>query len=362
MEDRPYLPVIDRDTKQEVTKLYDIIDPIVREEINAGYTLSFRTPSSQVASYLSHLLLIDVDGQYFKIARAQNIRDSKIDFKVEYEHVSYHLIDYPDEVEEYEDTPENIVRQILTGTPFELGHVANSDIIGVIYFRPSSKDARGKLIELARFLNYEMLWDNYEVNIVEGRGKIGSGINPLVFKLGENLIGVETDFDYRDIAPRYAYEVDVLDMGHLSEYEDLSSLELGDSVRIIDDLLHVDTVLRVLSYERNPFQKITPRIQVGNTFLDFFRPGDDLNDEDEEDKGFKLIDQIHMTGISYMEISLSSDEDEDGTGLKKEMCGRSGLPCRSMDLSPLTSVKNTGLFQLSMLKYMVVVHGLLSRL
>lgn len=151
-------------------------------------------------------------------------------------------------------------------------------------------------------------------------------------------------------------------MGHLSEYEDLSSLELGDSVRIIDDLLHVDTVLRVLSYERNPFQKITPRIQVGNTFLDFFRPGDDLNDEDEEDKGFKLIDQIHMTGISYMEISLSSDEDEDGTGLKKEMCGRSGLPCRSMDLSPLTSVKNTGLFQLSMLKYMVVVHGLLSRL
>lgn len=302
-----YLIVRNRYSLAEITKLYNVINPVIQEERNAGYTLNFST-TPQELPFIQQANLIEVDNDYFQIVRCSSSRGDSTSVSVDCEHISYELIDIEDEVEEYEATPYEVARQIVAGTKFTIGNVANSGLIGTIYFRPSATNAREKLLELTRYLNYEIVWDKYTINIVERRGRTTN----LPFTIGQNIRSVTAELTVEKGEPRYAYEVDVLDLGHLPEYAHLATLQLGDTVQVIDPMLNVNVNLRVLLYEYDPFQKVTSRIQVGRVFFDFFNY--ERLTEDEELLAGEQIIKVNLNGFGTMDITLSTDT---GPGVNK---------------------------------------------
>nr|WP_240961454.1 phage tail protein [Aneurinibacillus aneurinilyticus] len=68
--------------------------------------------------------------------------------------------------------------------------------------------------------------------------------------------------------PRITYEVDMLELKALAEYGDIEGIQLGDTVRVIDEELGIDVFARVVEYERHPFDPWRSRVVLAN-----FRPG-----------------------------------------------------------------------------------------
>lgn len=67
---------------------------------------------------------------------------------------------------------------------------------------------------------------------------------------------------------RITYEVDMLELKALAEYGDIEGIQLGDTVRVIDEELGIDVFARVVEYERYPFDPWHSRVVLAN-----FRPG-----------------------------------------------------------------------------------------
>lgn len=68
--------------------------------------------------------------------------------------------------------------------------------------------------------------------------------------------------------PHITYEVDILELKALAEYGDVEGIQLGDTVRVIDEELGIDVFARVVEYERFPFDPWRSRVVLAN-----FRPG-----------------------------------------------------------------------------------------
>lgn len=317
MSNNRYVIVRNRYTLAEITKLYNVLNPVIQEERNAGYTLNFGV-TPQELPFIRQENLIEVEGDYFQLARCSSNRSDSTSVRVDCEHISYELIDAEDdeeskdedEVEEYDDTPLNIALQLVQNTGFTIGYVANSGSIGNIYFRPSATNVREKLLELARYLNYEIEWYKHTVSIVERRGRPTN----LPFIIGQNIRGIISDMTIEKGEPRYAYELDVLDLGHLPEYAHLATLMLGDNVQVIDPLLGINVNLRVLAYERDPFKKVTSKIQVGRVIFDFFNYDRIDKDEKEEGKKDEKTIKVNLNGFATVDVTLSTDT---GSGDKK---------------------------------------------
>ncbi|MED0766011.1 phage tail protein [Aneurinibacillus thermoaerophilus] len=81
--------------------------------------------------------------------------------------------------------------------------------------------------------------------------------------------------------PKVTYEVDLIDLQAVAEYGDTEAIELGDTVRVIDEELGIDVFARVVEYEKYPYEPWRSKIVLAN-----FRPGlsdflSELNDAKE---------------------------------------------------------------------------------
>ncbi|WP_413363116.1 hypothetical protein [Lysinibacillus sp. 3P01SB] len=107
--------------------------------------------------------------------------------------------------------------------------------------------------------------------------------------------------------------VNVLDLGHLPEYAHLATLELGDTVQVVEPLLDININLRVLSYERDPFQKVTSRIQVGRVIFDFFNY-ERTKEAEEEKEAQEVKTKVNINSFASVDVTLSTDT---GSGMNK---------------------------------------------
>lgn len=305
--------IIIRDsTLNELTRIQNVINPIISEQVNAHYTFSFDTIVDENMQYLNNKHIIEVDDDYFRIARVVKSRDTSImSVTVECEHISYDLLDndeYPMPFEEYEGNVEFMAHELLNGTPFSIGKFEGA---GYYFIKPNSDNIRGTLIELANLIGCELEYDKFTINFLNRRGVVSNQ----KFKLGENLIGVTEEIDYTGGYPRKALEVDVVDLSQVPGYEYLLTIGLGDTVTTIEPILNINETLRIVSKEYNPFQKINPRVQIGNVLRDIT---DYLKEEDETptDLGLKefKIGDVDCLSLSGVEITESYRKYlEDGT-------------------------------------------------
>ena len=272
--------IVDPATLARRLPIKNVINPLISEQINDHYTFSFDTVFDDKTKYINIANIIEVDDDYFQVVRIVKKRGTSVTMSVSCEHVSYKLLDkkkYPLPFTEAEDSPRNIMSALLRNTGFTVGTV---EIDGSFYIKPNSDNIRGTLIELANLVGGELIWEKFIVHLVKRR----SADNGLEFKLGENLIGVTEEIDTTGEEPRVSLEVDVLDLARVTGYEYLKTVELGDTVRTYDPELEIDETLRVVSRDYNPFQKVNPRVSIGNIIRDittYLR--DTLKEEKETD-------------------------------------------------------------------------------
>ncbi|WP_312756098.1 prophage endopeptidase tail family protein, partial [Rummeliibacillus suwonensis] len=270
--------IVDPNTFVRYLPISNVMNPLISEQINAQYTFSFETLFDGNAKYMNNENMIEIENDYFKVNRIVKERGSSVSMSVNCEHVSYQLIkkkDYPLPFEEIEDDPQTIMTTLLEGTPFTLGTV---EVGGSYYIKPNSDNIRGALIELANLVGGELVFHQFTISLVSKRGQD----NGLEFKLGENLIGVTEEIDTTEDEPRHALEVDVLDLAQIPEYAYLATVGLGDIVRTFDPILEIDETLRIISRDYNPFQKINPRVQIGNVIRDITEYMKETKEEEEE--------------------------------------------------------------------------------
>lgn len=292
--------LIIHDATGVIGEIANVINPEIHEEINAGYTFSFNTVMDEKVTLLNYPNLIEVDGDYFQTSRIVKNRNSTVSVLVACDHVSYQLNRYPiQEDMEFDSSPDVIMNQLLAGTEFTVGTV---EWLGSVEFKPSSTNVREALIELADHLHYELVWNKYTVSLVWRRGED----NDLEFTLGENLVGVTEEIDNSEGYPVYAYDVDVLDLAHLTEYAFLSTVNLGDTVRVLDPPLDIDVRLRVITYSRDPFQKVNPQVSIGNRIRDILDYFDDVDDQLDSIEETKVDNTIYINGSAILSAGMSS--------------------------------------------------------
>ena len=295
--------LLNRSTLTKIKEIEIVNEPLIHEEINGSFTLDFEAHYT-AKNDLTNDVLVAVDGKYFKIAKVIKSRNDSITLSVHCEHVSYELIidfELTDEME-YESDAETMIREFLRGTRFNLVYCIPT---GIRYYNTKTLDIRNRLFEVADLFGGELIFDNYNISLVEQRGS-NKGLS---VELGVNLIGVTEEKNF--VENKTAYELDLVDLSNVSGYElDFSSAEIGDTITIIDNVLGINTTERIIAIDYNPFKKALPSVTVGDYIRDlteYLKPEPEEEDEDKEEKGIKsFFKQFKIGGVDMLQPS--SDE------------------------------------------------------
>lgn len=300
------IEIADKDGSH-LTYLDNFSDSVLSEQINGSYMFSFIAYVDSKLNKIVHENLVIVEGQKFEIARITKKRGDYPNILTECDHVSYKL-NKADNTLGYDDTPASIVNQLLDlaaakGFHFSVGTIEFST---PIYFKPGEKSVRECIIELAGVLGGEVIWDNYTVNIVNRRGSDKG----LEFIVGENIREFSHEVDYTEEEPFTSIEIDIVDLSQLPDSEKqlkkIQGIDLGDSTRLVDTVLSIDETHRVVSYERDPFDKSLPKISIGNVPRLFTDYGERDEDKSENDEG-----NVYFRGEGILYVGpIESDEVE----------------------------------------------------
>lgn len=290
------------DLRNELGTIKNYQEPSIYEEINGPYTFQFETFRESFKLLGPNLVI--VGGQDFRIARVVKNRASFPHAVVECEHISYDLLRHDVNFEEIETSPRSIMELLVEGTGFSIGVVEFGESV---LYKPSEQKVRGALIGLARGIGGELVFDNKTISLIRQRG-INRGLE---FTLGVNIRDVSEEVDYRIYGQR-SYEIDVVDLSELDDFDGFASIEIGDSVQISDPELEINTVQRVISIERDPASKALPRLQIGRVVFDLFNYEDEKEtDPDEEIPDGPSSIKVDFVGIATVDAAFTLDEGDE---------------------------------------------------
>jgi hypothetical protein len=242
------------------------INASIQEEINRAFTFSFNAVLDEKSEYINQNNIVEIEDNYFNIAYFKKNRNNSLTIEADCEHVSYSLNDseYDKEFFTENGTPEYILGKILQGTQHTVGTVEFTEVTTFSIQEPMSR--RAILILFTEFLGGELLFNKYEISIVQQRGRDEG----LQFRVGKNIRGISKEVDNRKKIgglPKIAYAVDVVELSTLVEYGDLEKVELGDIVTVIDPDLDINVEQRIVSYSYDPIRKINSNVEIAN-FID----------------------------------------------------------------------------------------------
>lgn len=234
----------------------------ISEQINGAYTFKFtvcideeKSQHIQVGNY------VEAEGQYFNIVKHRRTRneDGSVIIAVECEQVSYDLLFHLFEGGYiHTGTPSTLLGYALDGTGFSIGDVELTDLISVDLKEGVS--ARAVLMEIALQSGGELLFDKYTVSLQARRGQ-DRGVQ---FSLGKNLKGIVKDVNGQSGEVLTAYEIDVIELNSLPEFEGLEYFELGDTVQIVDEELGINEEQRIIQYSYSPKRRINSKVTIAN--------------------------------------------------------------------------------------------------
>ncbi|QSQ09784.1 hypothetical protein H0A61_02165 [Koleobacter methoxysyntrophicus] len=329
----------------------------ITEVLNGEFILSFFIPiKDEKFQYIQEENYVKVDGQIFiiKKIKKQRTEEGKLLAEIFCEHVSYELLDFYLEPVTYENqTISYIAGKILENTPFSLQY---TELDYNIDFNFEGGNRRKALFQLLQQIDGEVIFDNYNIAIVEQRGqnlatefRVGKNIKKSVqekssdeiitrlYVFGKNGLTIESvnnglkyidsdninDFKYpkekavyfNDIdnpnellqagqkylqennQTKVIYNIDIIDLSKIYPVEKFS---LGDTCRVLDEELSISVTARIMQYEYYPYDYENTKVVLGNYQENIVNTIDELQDTKSK------IDNLYNKGVITPKNTLSS--------------------------------------------------------
>ena len=239
----------------------------INEQINGSYTLSFVATIDDLKTQFLYDEdnIIEVNNDFFKplIIEELHAGNNELTVSVFCEHISYELLEKNFDNFSYADrTAAEVMAFCLQSTKFVF---TGTDVIqktDIDY----EEECNAKQISMAIANNWEaeLQYHKYNVHLWKQRG-IERGVD---FRFGKNIKSIKKSLDRskkdEQGNPLLSYEISIVELKHLEEYKDLEYFELGDTVRIIDDMLDIDTKMRIVERTYNVLTETNESIVLGN--------------------------------------------------------------------------------------------------
>lgn len=181
--------------------LSDVVSCEIEEVLNGKYTLELEHPIDEKGKWelLVEENVIKADGQLFRIHKA----GKELDYiKVYARHIFYDLLsNFLEDVRPTNLNGAAAIDWVLTGTQYAHPFTGTSDITGTntaYFIRKNPVEAILGPDGLCERWNAELERDNFQIRLWEARGE-DKGAH-IVY--GKNLLGIEIDSNYDDIATR----------------------------------------------------------------------------------------------------------------------------------------------------------------
>jgi phage minor structural protein len=278
---------------------------------------------------------VKAEGQLFRVRTYDEVRDSsgKIDISVQCEHVCYDLNNckFMPSSNMIGATPNNIMLEALYSTPFTIGSVEVTTLTDIILDKTNPAKVLNLLVEN---VGGELLRDNRVISLLSNRGsdngvqfRVGKNVVSLkrqcdskglitrLYPFGKDDLDITSvhgtayidspfinDYDrvhvgyidYREIdtpakllaaaqaefstpekdgidKPRVTYQGEVIELKKLKEYGDIEAFSLGDAIRIVDDVIGINTKQRIIEYEYYPFEPQRSSVVLANYPPDMYK-------------------------------------------------------------------------------------------
>lgn len=243
----------------ELATLPYVIDGNRTEEINGENLLSFSLLiDGTIDTYIDETAVIGYGADYFDIAYFEKVENGgrPPEVKVECEHISYRLnnTEYNKEYFTELGTPTFILSKVLEDTEFTIGTVEFTETL--TYSAQEKKSRRQLLFELAYLLGGELVFDGFEISIVDQRGSV----IPKDLTSGGNVTVLSKRVDKRKRD----------ELGNPTVYYTCSlynpiELTLGDVVILEAAKLDIDIELRIVKLIVNPYDPTQAVFEISNT-------------------------------------------------------------------------------------------------
>lgn len=247
---------------QPLAILEDYFNDDINEQVNGAYTFNFSVLlDDEKSQYIAIGNIVEVEEQYFNIIKHRRTRSdsNEVGIAVECEQVSYDLLFHLFEGGFiHTNTPWVLMNMALEGTGFMVGFVQYDQYVSIDL--KEGVNARGVLMEIAAQTGCELYFDKYTVSLMSRRGQ-DRGVQ---FRLGKNLKGIVKDVNGQSGEVLTAYEIDVVELNTLPEFEGLEYFELGDTVDIIDEELGINEKQRIIEYSYSPKLRINSKVTIAN--------------------------------------------------------------------------------------------------
>ena len=252
--------------------LENVINPLIVEAINREYEFNFTTViDNDKSNHVNYQNKVEAENNYFNIIYTKEERTQDgIFINAQCEHVSYDLLDTEHTAGFTATGVFSAVASLAIGTAnFTIGSVASTatETISIL----EATNARQILLNLASLHSGEIEWDKYTINEVSQRGA-NRGVQ---FRYRKNLTEVKRIVDNRKKVggnPTVSYSINVAELEFEQSYIDkgyntLEHYELGDTVKIIDEDLNLDTSLRIVKESHDVNQRMQGEVEISN-FID----------------------------------------------------------------------------------------------
>ena len=244
--------------------LDNILTASIKRIINSEFTLTLEAFEKELKSeFFDVENYIEADSHFFDIVYIQNVHENNISYSIECEHVSYRLINKT-YVGGYATTgtPEEILSDLLSDTDLIVGEVTNGNSMTISVSEDTN--AYQVMILLANNLGWELDYRGFEIDL---KDEIGSN-NGYEVRFGKNLKAITKHIDRRDGLKTY-YEIDVLELKESEEYkklgyEALEVINLGDTIKIYDEVINLNVEQKIVSIEYNPLKRMNTSLEITN--------------------------------------------------------------------------------------------------
>jgi phage-related protein len=255
------LKIINSD-KVTLAYLNNLESGIVRQVINGEYVISFVALIEELKTELLHdeNNLIEYDNDYFRVIHIEEEHDSDNMLKVyiDCEHISYDLIQLPKA--SYTQTDRSaiyVMNDLLTDSGF--------NFIGTDVTTTASIDIQQETNIKNLLYQVAVIWQgelSYFRNDIELKQQLGQN-RGADFRFGKNIQNIKRLIDR--VENTVSYEVEVVQG---TELEELGYFQLGDTIRVVDDMLNIEINIRIIELTKDLVTGLNSRIVLGQPIKD----------------------------------------------------------------------------------------------
>lgn len=235
---------------------------VVRKVINGEYVISFTVLIEELKTEFLHdeNNLIEYNNDYFRVISLEEEHNSDNMLKVscECEHISYDLIKQTKLVYTQKDRAAiYVMNDLLLNSGFNF---IGTDLITTASIDVQQEtDLKSLLYMVATIWGGELSYFQYDIELKQQLG-FNRGAD---FRFGKNIQNIKRLIDRVDNT--VSYEVEIVQG---SELEELGYFELGDTIRVVDDMLKIEIETRIIETEKDIVTGLNSRVVLGQPIKD----------------------------------------------------------------------------------------------